>query len=249
MLSTGLNPDLVFDAAEELVAQNGIEALTIRALTKATGISNGTIYRSFHSRGGLLGRTWIRAERRFLNLLSNMVADANTQSRDPSEGVHAAAETSLLYPELYPASAALLLTVRREKVVRHPMPQETAEQLLALNSEFTAVMSQLAIALWGRSDTAAVDLIATCIVDLPKWITKRGERYSSPILREYLRAAVRSVLEVGPPSVHHSESVQATPRRVTSDAGLGVVRVHDGAHEDACEDAYAFSGGLKDAAG
>jgi AcrR family transcriptional regulator len=208
------DPDFVIDSAEELVAQDGIEALTIRALTKASGVSNGAIYRAFESRGGLLGCVWIRAERRFLDLLTSLIEDVNSQPcGDPLDAVYAAAETSLLYPEMYPGSAALLLTVRREEVVSQPMPREIADQLDALDGELADVMSQLAAGLWERSDSGAVDLIATCIVDLPKWIALRGERYSLPILRDYLHAAVRSVLEVGPPPVGSGREMEPQPAR------------------------------------
>ncbi|MGV7586080.1 TetR family transcriptional regulator, partial [Mycobacterium kansasii] len=44
MLSPRLQEhDYVLDSTEDLVAQDGIEAVTIRALTKATGVSNGAI--------------------------------------------------------------------------------------------------------------------------------------------------------------------------------------------------------------
>jgi AcrR family transcriptional regulator len=192
--------DYVLDSTEDLVAQDGIEAVTIRALTKATGVSNGAIYRTFESRGGLLGRVWIRAERRFLDQLTSLVEEARAQpGSEPLDAVYAAAETSLLYPDLYPGSSACLMTVRRDDVVSQPMPADIAEHLRALERELAAVMAQLAEGLWGRSDQSAVNLIATCIIDLPKWIGPRGERYSLPIVRDYLRAAVRSVLEVGPP--------------------------------------------------
>ncbi|OBK27954.1 hypothetical protein A5634_21655 [Mycobacterium asiaticum] len=201
MLSPRLQEhDYVLDSTEDLVAQDGIEAVTIRALTKATGVSNGAIYRTFESRGGLLGRVWIRAERRFLDQLTSLIEEAKAQpGNEPLDAVYAAAETSLIYPGMYPGSSACLMTVRREDVVSQPMPDEIAEQLQALQAELAGVMAQLADSLWGRSDDCAVDLIATCIVDLPKWIALRGDRYSLPILRDYLRAAVRSVLEVGPP--------------------------------------------------
>ena len=48
--------DHVLDSTEDLVAQDGIEAVTIRALTKATGVSNGAIYRTFSRAAGMLGR-------------------------------------------------------------------------------------------------------------------------------------------------------------------------------------------------
>jgi AcrR family transcriptional regulator len=195
-----LEHEYVLDSTEDLVAQDGIDAVTIRALTKATGVSNGAIYRTFESRGGLLGRVWIRAERRFLNQLTGLVEEAQARpGGEPLDAVYAAAETSLLYPEMYPGSSACLMTVHRHDVVSQAMPREIAQQLHALERELAEVMAQLAEALWQRSDPGAVDLIATCIVDLPKWIARRGERYSLPIRRDYLRAAVRSVLEVGPP--------------------------------------------------
>lgn len=105
MLSPRLQEhDYVLDSTEDLVAQDGIEAVTIRALTKATGVSNGAIYRTFESRGGLLGRVWIRAERRFLDQLTGLVEEAKAQAGSESlDAVYAAAETSLLYPSCTPA--------------------------------------------------------------------------------------------------------------------------------------------------
>ncbi|MDT5136263.1 MAG: hypothetical protein QOD58_525 [Mycobacterium sp.] len=203
--------DYVLDSTENLVAQDGIDAVTIRALTKATGVSNGAIYRTFESRGGLLGRVWIRAEQRFLGQLTSFVEEATARpGSEPLDAVYAAAETSLLYPELYPGSAACLMTVHRHDVVSQPMPREIAEQLQALELQLTDVMAQLAEALWQRSDAGAVDLIATCILDLPKWIARRGERYSLSMRRDYLRAAVRSVLEVGPPPAGPARELAVT---------------------------------------
>lgn len=203
--------DHVLDSTEDLVAQDGIEAVTIRALTKATGVSNGAIYRTFESRGGLLGRVWIRAEQRFLGQLTGFIEEATARpGSEPLDAVYAAAETSLLYPELHPGSAACLMTVHRHDVVNQPMPREIAEQLQALELQLTDVMAQLAEALWQRSDAGAVDLIATCIVDLPKWIARGGKRYSLSIQRDYLRAAVRSVLEVGPPPAGAARELAVT---------------------------------------
>ncbi|WP_205877593.1 TetR/AcrR family transcriptional regulator [Mycobacterium camsae] len=215
MLSPRLQEhDYVLDSTEDLVAQDGIEAVTIRALTKATGISNGAIYRTFESRGGLLGRVWIRAERRFLDQLTSLVEEARTRpGSEPLDAIYAAAETSLLYPDLYPGSSACLMTVRRDDIVSQPMPAEIADHLRALERELAAVMAQLAEGLWARSDESAVDLVAACIIDLPKWIGLRGGRYSLPVLRDYLRAAVRSVLEVGPPPTAAGRELAASGAR------------------------------------
>ncbi|OSC39874.1 hypothetical protein B8W66_15370 [Mycobacterium decipiens] len=181
-----------------------MDALTIRALTKATGFSNGAIYRTFGSRGGLIGRMWIRAECRFMALLKSLVA----QAQDPFDAVLAAAEASIHYPERYPQSAAVLFTVRREEALTKPISPEASEQLCALDHELAQIISRLTMDLWKRTDAAAVDLVSACILDLPKWIALRSTRYAKPIVREYLRAAVRAVLEVGPPPLTQEWAVK-----------------------------------------
>ena len=62
-------------------------------------------------------------------------------------------------------------------------------------------MIRLAVNLWDRKDAGAVDTITTCIVDLPTAIVLRRDRLADPTAREHLRAAVRAVLDVGPPPV------------------------------------------------
>ena len=60
--------DAMLDAAEQLAVEGGVTAVTIRAVSERAGISNGAIYHAFGSRGGLVGRAWVRAVRRFLTL-------------------------------------------------------------------------------------------------------------------------------------------------------------------------------------
>src|SRR3981189_336933 len=60
--------DAMLDAAEELAVEGGVKAVTIRAVSERAGICNGAIYHAFGSRGGLVGRAWVRAARRFLAL-------------------------------------------------------------------------------------------------------------------------------------------------------------------------------------
>ncbi|MBY8850092.1 TetR/AcrR family transcriptional regulator [Saccharothrix sp. MB29] len=43
----------VLDAALELVAEGGLDAVTISALTARSGVSNGSVYHHFGSRSGL----------------------------------------------------------------------------------------------------------------------------------------------------------------------------------------------------
>ncbi|PRC47334.1 TetR family transcriptional regulator, partial [Mycobacterium sp. ITM-2017-0098] len=68
--------DRVLDVAEELAVTAGPAAVTIRALSEATTMSNGALYHAFGTRAGLLARAWVRAAQRFLQLQRDAVEQA-----------------------------------------------------------------------------------------------------------------------------------------------------------------------------
>lgn len=201
----GSDPDLVIDSVESLIVQGGVDALTIRAVTRASGFSNGSIYRTFGSRGGLVGRMWIRAERRFLTLLTSLVDEAG----NPLDAILAAAQASITYAEQYPQSAAVLFTMDRAEALSQPMPPAIADQLRVLDNEFDSILLRLSLDLWHRTDADSIDLMAACVLDLPRWVASRGRRYATPMVRDYLGGAVRAVLEVGPPSLTSDRELKA----------------------------------------
>jgi AcrR family transcriptional regulator len=195
------DPDIVLDAAESLAVHSGPAAVTIRAVAATTGMSNGAIYHTFGSRAELLGRSWLRAARRFLAMQTELV-EAHLDAVEPTaaiDAVVAAAETPVAFAERFADSSKLLLTISRDELIGDELPAEVAAELAGTDKLLVALMVRLARALWGRGDAAAVDVITTCLVDLPTAILLRRDRLSIPIAREHLRAAVRAVLAVGPP--------------------------------------------------
>ncbi|OMC38189.1 TetR family transcriptional regulator [Mycobacterium sp. GA-1841] len=188
------DPDAVLDAAETLAAQAGPAAVTIRAISEAVGLSNGALYHSFGSRAGLLGQAWLRAGRRFLALQRELVDAA----RPGTDAIAAAAYAPVVFAERHPASARLLLQVRREQILGPDVPGDLAEQLQALETQLVDLMIELATAAWDRCDRAAVDTVTTCIVDLPTAILLQRNRLADPTARHHLNAAVTAVLTVGP---------------------------------------------------
>lgn len=190
------DPDDVLDVAEALAVRSGPSAVTIRAVSTATGVSNGALYHSFSSRANLLGRTWCRAAQRFLAVQTELV-DAALQDSGV-EAVVAAAEAPAEFAARFPDSSQLLFTVRKTDLLGNELPVETVDELASLDERLTDLMIRLAQHLWDRRDGRAVDLIAMCIVDLPTGVLLDRDRLRSPIAREHLRAAVRAVLEVGP---------------------------------------------------
>jgi hypothetical protein len=118
---------------------------------------------------------------------------------DGVAAVVAAAEAPAAFAEEYPHSSQLLWTVRRDELLGPETPTEIASQLRDLDRLLVERMIRLARVQWDRKDAAAVDVITTCIVDLPTAILLRRNRIHDPDARERLRAAVRAVLAIGPP--------------------------------------------------
>jgi AcrR family transcriptional regulator len=189
------DPDTVLDAVETLVVQQGPAAVTVRAVATAAGISNGALYHSFSSRSELLGRAWLRAGNRFLQVQDALI----DQAPDPVAAVIAAAGAPAVLADRYPDSGRLVLTVRREDILDAELPDELARELHHLQTRLVDTMVRLADGLWHRRDRAAADTITTCVVDLPTAILLTRDRLASPTARNHLSAAVRAVLEIGPP--------------------------------------------------
>jgi AcrR family transcriptional regulator len=194
-------PDRVLDAVESLAVASGPATVTIRAISATVGVSNGALYHSFGSRTGLMGRAWLRAGRRFLTAQKALVDQALSKAgRQPAvAAVVAAADAPAVFAEQYPDSSKLLLTVRREELFDPDLPDEIVTELSDLDRLLVGLMIRLAVNLWDRKDARAVDTITTCIVDLPTAILLRRDRLGNATAREHLRAAVRAVLDVGPP--------------------------------------------------
>lgn len=190
--------DQILDAVERLAVECGSAAVTIRAISDAIGVSNGAVYHTFGSRAGLAGRAWLRAGHRFLTLQTQLI-DAALEAANAVAAVVAAADAPAVFAQQYPHSSRLLLTVRRDELLGPDTPTDIADQLHALDRLLLASMVLLARALWDRKDAAAVDVITTCIVDLPTAILMQRNRIHEPHARERLSAAVRAILAVGPP--------------------------------------------------
>lgn len=194
--------DGLLDAAEALLSESGKGALTVRAVADSVGASTGSLYHAFRSRNELLGRMWLRAAKRFLDVQRAAVDECLARSptyEGAVEATIAAASTYELLRHLHPASAQLLLEYRRDALLDDGLPDDLAEQLRALEGELVDVMRRLAVALWGRADRFTVDVVAVCVVDLPPGLLNgRRPRVVDPL--DSLAAAVRGVLATTPPS-------------------------------------------------
>ena len=181
--------DAMLDAAEELAVKGGVKAVTIRAVSDRAGISNGAIYHAFGSRGGLVGRAWVRAARRFLALQQQAV-DAED---DPIRAVVAAADAPAVFSEQYPSSAQLVLGTSREELIGEA-PAEVQAELRALDTNLRDLLIRLSIAMWDRKDAASVAVIEDCVVGLPTGLMLRRPMPPTANTRRRLAVAVEAIL-------------------------------------------------------
>lgn len=189
--------DRVLDVAEELAVAAGPTAVTIRALSEATSVSNGALYHAFGSRAGLLGRAWVRAAEGFLELQRRSVDQALDDGENAVEAVVAAAMCPAAFFDQNPTSAQFLHTVRRDELLRSgDVPTDVAEELRQLDKALVALFVRLALSLWDRKDKHAVAVIRDCVVQLPTALLLDGNRTADGTARERLAAAVRAVLAV-----------------------------------------------------
>jgi AcrR family transcriptional regulator len=194
-------PARVLDAVEALAAAAGPAAVTIRAVSAAVGVSNGAVYHTFGSRAGLMARAWLRAGHRFLDGQNELVDHALSAPGGlaGAQAVIAAAEAPAIFAEQYPQSSALLWAVQRDELLESGVSDEIAKELTDLEALLVGLMIRLAVCVWDRKDAAAVDTITMCIVDLPTAILLSRNRLHNTTAREQLCAAVRAVLDIGPP--------------------------------------------------
>jgi AcrR family transcriptional regulator len=206
------------DVAEKLAVEAGAAAVTVRALSELTGVSNGAIYHAFGSRAGLVGRVWLRAAQQFLAVQRDAV-DAALGGADSSgadkpgaavEAVVVAADTPATFLLDQPVRGQFLLTVsRRELLGSDDLPTDLAAELNTLDTTLAELFITLSQAMWGRADPLAVSVIRDCVVELPTALLLRGRRLPEPDVRQRLTTAVRAVLTVPLP--------EPTPTRRSTD--------------------------------
>lgn len=202
------------DAAEQMAVDSGPAAVTVRALSEATSVSNGAIYHAFGSRAGLMGRVWLRAAQRFLALQREAVDRVSAAGSAPEDAVVAAADTPAEFLLQQPASGRFLLTVSRQELLgSSEIPDDIAEELRRLDQFLVELFIVLARGVFDRGDREAVAVIRDCVVELPTALLLRGRRNPDPAVRQRLAAAVRAVLALPLPPPQLSSGTTPTPTK------------------------------------
>jgi AcrR family transcriptional regulator len=185
--------DTMLDAARDLILQDGSRGATIKAIADASGAPTGSIYHRFGSRDELITRLWIRAVYR-----SQASFVAALGEPDAKEAALAAATSIIEFCEEHPADALLLVSFRREDLIRTAPEGPLADELAELNRPVERAVVNLARRLYGNRTRAALDRTLMVVFDLPYGAVRRylitGARIP-PGLRADLARAISAVLD------------------------------------------------------
>ncbi|MBM7366899.1 TetR/AcrR family transcriptional regulator [Gordonia hydrophobica] len=190
--------DDLLDHARTLWLTGGVAAVTIRALSTASGASNGAVYHAFGSRAGVLARVWARDAHEFLVFQQEHVTAAMAED-GPVAAFVAAALAPATYAENDVDGARVLLAADRDELLTPELDESSRTMLDRLRSELGQLSVQLSAALWDRTDRPAVTAIRHGVVDLPGALLLRGEGVADPVARHVLEQAVRGIAAAPPP--------------------------------------------------
>lgn len=192
--------DTLLDEAERLVTTGDPAGLTLRALAARAGASNGTIYHAFGSKEELLARLWLRAVARLSEAMTESrrsAALAATGTPTGADSVVAVAIAPVLLARRHPASAQLFFTQRSDQLFSAGLSPDVVALLDEEERRFVRLLRDLATSVWQRSDRAAVEAIAACVVDVPGGMLRRAlieRREPDGVIERRIAAAARAIL-------------------------------------------------------
>jgi AcrR family transcriptional regulator len=185
--------DAMLDAARDLLLEDGSRSATMEAIAGASGAPTGSIYHRFGSRDELVARLWMRAVYR-----SQASFLAALERPDAREAALAAALSIIDFCEEHPADARLLVSFRREDLIRAAPQGRLADELAELNRPVERAVVDLARRLYGTRSRTALDRTLMAVFDLPYGAVRRylisGARLPTG-LRADLTRAVSAVLD------------------------------------------------------
>lgn len=182
----------ILDATRDLVLEHGTASATIEKIAQRSGAPVGSLYHRFGSREQLLARLWVRAARRS----QAAILPAATHA-DLREAVVLAALSILDFVEQHRDDARLLLSFRREDLLRDARSPDLVAELKTLNQPVQALVAKAATRLFGKADRQAIDQVMLAAFDIPYGAVRRhllANHKLPPTLRTSIEAAVRGAL-------------------------------------------------------
>jgi AcrR family transcriptional regulator len=151
--------DALLDAALDLFAVGGLEAVTMAGVARAVGAPSGSLYHRFAGRPAMVASLWLRAVERFQE---GYLAALETQ--EPHSAAHRAAGHVLSWVRERPAEARLLLTHGPEDVITLDTPDELRARQQTRQERLDSALAELQRRLPGAASRTR---LRCALVDLP----------------------------------------------------------------------------------
>jgi len=184
--------DAILDATRTLVLREGTGRATVEAIARASRAPVGSLYHRFGSRDALLAELWVRAVRRSQAAFLAAAADD-----DPEQAAVSAALSIHDFANQERDDARLLVSFRREDLLRGARSAKVTRELKDLNVPLHCAVTSLARRLYKRAAQRTIQRTVLAVIDIPQGAVRRhliaGSKF--PVeLRAQLAAAVRAVL-------------------------------------------------------
>lgn len=190
--------DALLEHARALWVEEGQAAVTIRALSARSGVSNGAIYHHFSSRTHVLAQIWTREASAFRTFQRERIEEAR-ETGTAQDAVIAAALAPGGYADVRGAAARVLLGTRPDALDADGVPDELVKEVRRHRDGAATLIVDLAEEVWGRSSKDAKRLMSNCVVDIPTRIFMAADKPNDKLARHAIEHAVRGIVAAGPP--------------------------------------------------
>lgn len=188
--------EAILDGARIAVLSDS--SATITDIAATSGAPAGSIYHRFGSRDALLAEMWIRAVTRSQDRFLAAIAPA----AEPVNAAVAAGLSIFDFARDDCDDARLLVSLRREQLIRSPLPPTLTNRLRNLNQPIESAIAQLAHDLYGTSSASHRQRTALAVIDIPYGAIRRSLIAGTTPpgnVRPLVQRAIRAVLDSEPP--------------------------------------------------
>lgn len=190
------HPESILDAARSLLLNGGARHATIEAIAAMSGAPTGSIYYHFGSRDQLIAKLWMRAVYR-----SQASAIAALEHEDARTAALNAAMSVITFCERYPEDARLLVSFRREDLIRTATDSAIVDELNDLNKPIERALRDLTERLYGTVTRSKLVRTTLAVLDIPYGAVRRHLIAGTPLppeLHTEVPKAINAILGAAP---------------------------------------------------
>lgn len=151
------------DAAIQIIAKDGLGALTIAALAKRVQAPVGSVYHRFPSRDALLAEVW-------LNIIEAFQSEFLAKLQEDGLG---ATLSCLQWVRLHPSEARIMLLYRLHDLMAGQWPQDLQKRARRLDKDLHEAVSAFTKQHFGSATKENIDRVIFAIYDAPIGIIRR----------------------------------------------------------------------------